>query len=357
MNGRVTLRDVAKVTGVHVSTVSRVLRGDGGRIGRDTAQRILVAAEELGFHRDRWAASLRSGKTGMIGVLVPRITDIVLATVFEAIDSAASAAGYQAVVSSSWDDPDARALRIQRFLDERVDGLIIGDARRSDPMLARLAADQVPFILVSRSSPGCPSVTVQDRSGGRLAADHLVDIGCRRLAVVAGPDYASTATNRVAGFLAAARARGVEVDPRLVVPSTFDVTGGAAAMREVLARAQPDGVFAVNDFAAIGAMGVLRDHGVQIGHEVAVVGYHDIDVADQLLVPLTTIRTPLTEMGTQALAGLIEIFESGHTGSVRVKPELVVRSTTSTFVPPSASTAPAARPPRGRNSGTRPAQD
>lgn len=356
MNRRPTLRDVAKATGVHVSTVSRVLRGDDERIGRDTAARIVRAAEELGFQRDRWAASLRSGKTGVIGVLVPRITDLVLATVFEAIDSAASAAGYQALVSSTWDDPDARALRIKRLLGERVDGLIIGDARRSDPLLARLATDQVPFILVSRASRGFPSVTGRDRFGGRLAAEHLIDIGCRRLAVIAGPSYASTAVDRVAGFLAAARSRGVEVDPRLVVPSTFDVSGGAVAMREALAVAQPDGVFAVNDFAAIGAMGTLRDHGIQVGSEVAVVGYNDVDVGAQLLVPLTSIRTPLTEMGTRALHGLLELLDSGRTQSVRVQPELVVRGTTSQFVPPSRlvppslpapSRAPVARPPRG----------
>lgn len=334
MNRRVTLRDVAKVTGVHVSTVSRVLRGDQDRVGRETAERIATAAKELGFHRDRWAASLRSGKTGVIGVVVPRITDIVLATVFEAIDSAASAAGYQAVVSSSWDHAEERALRIRRFLSERVDGLVIGDARRNDPFLAELAAEQVPFVLVSRSSRGFPSVSGRDRHGGRLAADHLIDIGCRRLAVVAGPEYASTAADRVAGFLAAAHARGVDVDSRLVMHSSFDVTGGSAAMRKILEAGQPDGVFAVNDFAAIGAMGALRDRGHLVGSQVAVIGYNDIDVDAQLLVPLTSIRTPLAEMGTKALAALLELLDSGSTRSVRLEPKLVVRETTSQFPPP-----------------------
>ncbi|SCG71809.1 LacI family DNA-binding transcriptional regulator [Micromonospora inositola] len=338
MNKRVTLRDVAKFTGVHVSTVSRVLRGDDERVSQETAARIVAAAKELGFHRDRWAASLRSGKTGVIGVLVPRITDIVLATVFEGIDAAASAAGYQAVVSSTWDDDEARAVRIRRFIAERVDGLIIADARRTDPALARLAAEQVPFILVSRASRGFPSVTGRDRFGGRLAADHLIDIGCRRLAVVAGPGHASTSADRVAGFLAAAKTRGVEVDPRLVVPSTFDVPGGASAMARVLAAGRPDGVFAVNDFAAIGAMGTLRDHGLRVGREVAVVGYNDIDVDAQLLVPLTSIRTPLGEMGSRALHGMLTLLASGNAESVRLTPELVVRSTTGNFSPAAVTT-------------------
>lgn len=333
MHKRVTLRDVAAFTGVHVSTVSRVLRGDDDRVSRATAARIVAAAKELGFQRDRWAASLRSGKTGVIGVLVPRITDIVLATVFEGIDAAASDAGYQAVVSSSWDDDEARSVRIGRFLAERVDGLIIADARRHDPTLARLTAEQVPFVLVSRASRGFPSVTGRDRFGGRLAAEHLIDIGCRRLAVVAGPGHASTSADRVAGFLAAARARGMPVDPDLVVPSTFDVAGGASAMARVLAAGRPDGVFAVNDFAAIGAMGTLRDHGLRIGHQVAVVGYNDIDVDAQLLVPLTSISSPLGEMGSQALRALLTLLSSGRAESVRLTPELVIRETTSQFVP------------------------
>ncbi|MFF0819727.1 MULTISPECIES: LacI family DNA-binding transcriptional regulator [Micromonospora] len=344
MNKRVTLRDVASFTGVHVSTVSRVLRGDDVRVSPATATRIVDAAKELGFHRDRWAASLRSGKTGVIGVLVPRITDIVLATVFEGIDAAAASAGYQAVVSSSWDDDEARAVRIRRFIGERVDGLIIGDARRSDPALDRLAAEQVPFVLVSRASRGHPSVTGRDRFGGRLAADHLIDIGCRRLAVVAGPDHASTSADRVAGFLAAAKARGVPVDPRWVAPSSFDVAGGASAMARLLEVGQPDGVFAVNDFAAIGAMGTLRDHGLRVGRQVAVVGYNDIDVDAQLLVPLTSIRQPLRDMGAQALHALLTLLGSGEAGSVRLAPELIVRATTVDFVPQAAGAPEAATP-------------
>ncbi|MFI2713974.1 LacI family DNA-binding transcriptional regulator [Micromonospora sp. NPDC018662] len=335
MNKRVTLRDVASFTGVHVSTVSRVLRGDDVRVSPATATRIVDAAKELGFHRDRWAASLRSGKTGVIGVLVPRITDIVLATVFEGIDAAAATAGYQAVVSSSWDDDEARAVRIRRFIGERVDGLIIGDARRTDPTLARLAADRVPFVLVSRASRGHPSVTGRDRLGGRLAADHLIDVGCRRLAVVAGPEHASTSADRVAGFLAAAKARGVPVDPRWVVPSSFDVAGGAAAMARLLESGRPDGVFAVNDFAAIGAMGTLRDHGLRVGRQVAVVGYNDIDVDAQLLVPLTSIRQPLRDMGAQALHTLLNLLVSGEARSARLAPELIVRATTADFSPTS----------------------
>lgn len=328
MRRQVTLQDVADEAGVHVSTVSRVLRDDAGRIRPETATRVMAVAQKLGFQRNRWAASLRSGRTGVIGVLVPRITDVVLATVFEAIEDRAAQAGYQAMVSSTWDDPLSRDKQIQRYVGERVDGLIIGDARIADPALKQLAHDGVPFVLVSRVSRGFPSVTGKDRRGGGLAAEHLLELGCRDLTVIAGPDYASTGVDRVTGFIAAARKGGVELDPSALVPSTFDVDGGRRAMRTILAKGTPDGVFAVNDFAAIGAMGALREHGLTPGRDVAVVGYNDIDVSAQLMVPLTSVRTPLAEMGRRAVDAMLELLSTGNTRSVRLPSRLVAREST-----------------------------
>lgn len=331
MPGPPTLRDVAAQAGVHVSTVSRVIRGEHDRVGSATVERVLAAAQELGFQPNQWAASLRSGRTGIIGVLVPRITDVVLATVFESIEQAAAEAGFQAVVTSSWDDPQIRELRIARYRAQRVDALIIGDARRSDSLLRRLAAGPVPFVLVSRTSRGFPSVAGQDRAGGSMVAQHLVEIGCRDVAVIAGPEYASTASDRVAGFLAAMRASGIHVRPEWVVSSSFDVEGGHDAMCTILSQGNPDGVFAVNDFAAIGAVGALRRHDVEVGRDVAVVGYNDISVVSQLATPLTSVQTPLAEMGRAALAGAIDLLNGGPPPKRRLQPRLIPRQSTLAF--------------------------
>jgi LacI family transcriptional regulator len=328
--------------GVHVSTVSRVLRQDPGRIGEETAARIIVAAKELGFQNNRWAASLRSGKTKTIGVLVPRITDVVLATVFEAIERRAAIAGYQAVVSSTWDDSTSRDEQIRRYIGERVDGLIIGDARIRDPALTQLARDGLPLVLVSRASRGFPSIAGDDRRGGGMVAEHLFDSGCRNLAVIAGPDYARTAVDRVSGFVAGARRRGLEVDRAFQVASTFDVKGGKEAMERILAIGVPDGVFAVNDFASIGAMSALRDHGLMPGRDVAVVGYNDIDLSAQLMVPLTSVRIPLEEMGRRAADAMLELLATGVTRSVRLKPVLVVRESSSFLTKTTATRRPGA---------------
>lgn len=328
MRKQVKLQDVADLAGVHVSTASRVLRDMPGRIGEETANRILAAAEELGFQRNRWAASLRSGKTKTVGVLVPRITDVVLATVFEAIEIRAAELGYQAVVSSSWDDLESRRLQIRRYLGERVDGLIIADARVSDPDLDQLVKDGFPLVLVSRGSEGFPSVTGNDYRGGQLVANHLIDQGYRKLAVVAGPNYAKTAIDRVKGFQDAAKERSVEIDGALVVNSSFDALGGMTAMREILGKSTPDAIFAVNDFAAIGAMSALDEVGLLPGRDVAVAGYNDIDISSKLLVPLTSVRTPLEEMGRCAFDSLLELLDTGSARSKVLEPELMPRKAT-----------------------------
>lgn len=328
MGPRVTLRDVAAQAGVHPSTASRILRNDFGRISPETAARVVNTAKALGFQHDRWAASLRSGKTRVLGVLVPRITDVVLATVFEAIERRAAEEGYQAVVSSTWDDLDSREAQIRRYVAERVDGLIIGDARIQDPLLTALAGDHVPIVLASRASRGFPSITGADRQGGRLAARHLIDRGASSFAVVAGPTYASTAIDRVAGYVGELQADGFVIPDDWKVHSTFDVEGGRIAMSQILSRGKPDAVFAVNDFAAIGAMGALRENGLVPGRDVLVVGYNDIDICAQLHIPLTSVRQPLTEMGRRAVEAMLELLGTGHTKSVRLKPQLVARAST-----------------------------
>lgn len=323
---RATLRDVAQLTGFHVSTVSRVLRGDAARISSETIASVEAAAAGVGYKVNRWAASLRSGRTGIIGVLVPRITDIVLATVFEAIEREAAAHGFQAVVNSTWNDVDGRNTRIENYRAERVDGLIVADARLVDPSLRRLHDEGFPVVLASRGSRGLPSITGDDRAGGVKAARHLIDRGCHRLAVLAGPTYATTAVHRSGGFRAEAARRGVPVDVQYVVNSGFDVAGGREGMTDLLRHGRPDGVFAVNDFSAIGAMGVLRENGIEVGKDIAVIGYNDMPISAELLVPLSSIRVDLDRMGALAFAALNDLFNNRPASSSRLLPTLMPRA-------------------------------
>lgn len=337
---RVTLRTIAEDVGVNVSTVSRVLSGRGQDAHRSaTARRIVEVADRLGYVKDATAASLRTQRIGAFGVLVPRLTDIVLATVYEAIEETAAGLGYQTVVSSTRDDPELQRRSSELMLSRRVDGLIVGDARLDNLFVDELARREVPFVLVSRRSGAHAAVTIDDHAGGRLAATHLADLGHRRIGILAGVPYASTGYDRRDGALTALAERGIDVPSRYVVDSPYDSGGGHQAALALLSQEpRVTAVFAVNDFTAIGAMGAIRDLGMTVGGDVAVVGYNDIAVARELPVPLTSVRSPHAEMGRLATHMLLDRIAGKDVTSVRLPPRLVVRQS-------SDATAPAVTPP------------
>jgi LacI family transcriptional regulator len=327
VRGRVTLRTIADEVGVNVSYVSRVLsRRDDGAGRTEAATRIIEAADRLGYVRDAYAASLRTQRVGAFGVLVPRLTDIVLASVYEAIEECATGLGYQTVVSSTWDDPGLQRSRVETMLGRRVDGLILGDARLDTPLLDELAERGVPFVLVNRRSGDHVAVTMDDVMGGRLAATHLADLGHRCIGLLAGAPYASTGRDRRDGALAALAERGIEIPDRYVIDTPYDAAGGhAAAVRLLSEHPRVTAVFAVNDFTAIGAMGAIRDLGMRVGEDIALVGYNDIGIAAELPVPLTSVRNSYVEMGQAATRALLGRLSGQEVSSLRLAPQLVVR--------------------------------
>ncbi|MGW4824943.1 LacI family DNA-binding transcriptional regulator [Streptomyces sp. NPDC004227] len=328
----VTLAQIARQAGVHVSTVSRALSPDEsvrGGVATDTATLIRTLAEELGYQRDPAGAALRTGRSRMLGVLVPRLTDIVLATIYEGIDAAAAAAGYHTVVANTGDDPELQRRRADALLARRVDGLVLGDARSDSDLVAELARQHIPLVLVSRRLPGRISVTTDDVLGGRLAAEHLLELGHRRVAVVAGEPYASTGAERTQGFLDACAEAGLPVPESHVVRSRFDVPGGRAAAERLLTlRPRPTAVFAVNDFAAIGVMAAVRDAGLTVGRDVAIVGYNDVPLAAALPVSLTSVSSPMYRMGEVAATTLVNMLNGKPGRSRRLRPALVARAST-----------------------------
>ncbi|MEV7423335.1 LacI family DNA-binding transcriptional regulator [Streptomyces sp. NPDC091212] len=324
----VTLADVAADAGVHQSTASRALR-DGAGVGAATADRVRASARRLGYVVNPAAASLRTGRSRLLGVLVPRLTDIVLATVYEGIEAGAAAAGYHAVVSNTGDDPAVQRAKVERLLALRVDGLLLGDARGDTTLAPELVARGVPLVLVSRRLRGVTSFTCDDLVGGRLVAEHLLSLGHRRVGVVAGEPYASTGVERTKGFTDAFAEAGIPVAPELIVNAPFDVHGGErAAHRLLAAEPRPTAVFAVNDFAAIGVMGALRASGLAPGRDIAVAGYNDVPLSAQLPIPLTSVRSPMRDMGERAATALVGMVEGRTARSRRFTPELMVRDST-----------------------------
>ncbi|HEY4193804.1 MAG TPA: substrate-binding domain-containing protein [Mesorhizobium sp.] len=323
---RVTMRSIADMAGVNVSTVSRVLRQRPGPSDSEAARQIRLLANQFGYRPDVWAASLRSRRTHAVGVIVTRLTDVVMAAVYESIEQHAQSRGYLAIGGSSGDDVEQQRRRIEHYLDRRVDGLLIGDAHLEAPFLDELSQRNVPFVLFNRSSGNHPSVTWDDEMGGAIVARHFLDLGHKRIAIVNGPTYASSGVVRAKGFVDALAKEGVVLPPEMIINAGFDASAGRRAAVELLAmRPRPTAIFAVNDYSAIGVMGVIREQKLVVGRDIAVVGYNDITIANDLLVPLSSVRVPIDVMGRTAVEMILARMDGEVVNSRRLVPYLVVR--------------------------------
>ncbi|MEV5514266.1 LacI family DNA-binding transcriptional regulator [Streptomyces flaveolus] len=342
--GPVTLQGIAERLGLHVSTVSRVLNGSHNDSTRaasgDTARRIRELADQLGYRPNPLATGLRTRRSNLIGVLVPRLSEIVMATIYEGAEEAASAHGLSAFVTNTHDDPALQQERIAMVLARRVDGVIIGDAHLDGAALTLPALRTTPFVLVNRrTEAGHTSVTCDDRLGGRLVAEHLLNLGHTRVGVIAGEPFASTGADRAQGFVEYYREAGVPLPAQRVVHSAFDTAGGRRAAFHLLTTSQdrPTALFAVNDFAAIGAAGAARDLGLRLGRDLALAGYNDTPLAAELPVPLTSVHSPVAEQGRRAVDLLIRRIAGQDIQSETLTPRLVVRESTGVAVPPHAA--------------------
>lgn len=338
----VTLRMIADELGVSASTVSRVLNSPDGDTAKwaaaRTVQRIRDLAQELGYHPNVYASNLRTARSNLVGVIVPRLQDYVLATVYEGIEEAAIEHGLSTFVTNSLDSDENRRARTAMMLERRVGGLIFGDAHLEDPFLDELTEQGIPFVLVSRHTGSHVSVTGNDHAGGRLVGEHLLSIGRRDVAILAGLPFASTAQDRTRGVTDVFEEAGIQVPAERIVHGPFDAAGGRKAADELLRSGPyPNAIFATNDFAAIGALGSLRDHGLTVPDDVVLVGYNDTPLAAELPVPLSTVRSPMHQMGRRSLELLAEKMAGRAVVSETLEPELIVR--TSSLVDPSITAA------------------
>jgi len=326
--GRVTLHDVAAAAGVSKSTVSRVLDERLPQSDGETALRVRQVAADMGYFRDLSAASLRRGKTMAIGVIVPRLTDTVMAMLYEALAKACARTGRFAIVATTDDQPGADRAAADSLLRRGIDGLVLATARDGDDFASELAERDVPFVLALRTDGKSLSSVGDDRLGGYLATRHLLDLGHRRIGLIAGPDYASSSRGRVEGYRQALLEAGVTIDEDIIVSSTFGIDAGALAAAQLMDAANPpSAIFAVNDNTAIGALSTLARRGLSVPDDVSLIGYNDIPIVSHLPTPLTTLRVPFDQIAMAAL-DLLDGIGVGD-GRLRVAtPTLIPRNST-----------------------------
>jgi LacI family transcriptional regulator len=337
----VTLKDVALRAGVHPATASRALNPETRiLVSEDTARRVLDAAEELGYSPNPVARSLRTRRSHTIGVLIPDLNNPLFPPIVRGLEDRLAAAGYVALIGNTDSDDQRERIIFDQMRARHVDGLVLATARLRHPLLAEASRAEIPVVLINRLAQdySFPSVTVDNERGVRMAVSHLAGLGHRRIAHIAGPQEMSTGLSRYRGFVTAMESSGLPVDPDLIVfGKAFSVEEGLRCTRLLLEQcaARPNqagctAIFAANDMLAVGCYSALDEAGLNCPEEMSVVGFNDMPFIDRLRPPLTTVRFPHYQVGTEAAQLLLERIAE-HSAPVKIlylAPELIIRGST-----------------------------
>ncbi|MEV0825376.1 LacI family DNA-binding transcriptional regulator [Nonomuraea rubra] len=325
---RVTLADVAAMARVDRAVVSRVVNKDPTlNIRQETRERVLAAIDELGYRPNVAARSLRTSRAHMFGLFIPDFANPVYAEIIKGAEAEAAAQGYVLVTGS------ATGAGLGEYMDRigqgRIDGLLLAGTGDDTSLTRQLDQAAIPWLMLNNRSRGVKRyVILDDQRAAALAVEHLVRLGHRRIAHLAGPSRADTAARRSAGYSAAMREAGLPEGP--IVAADYTPAGGAAAVARLLAGSEPPtAVFVANVASAIGAMEGVRAAGLEIPRDVSIVAVHDLDLASYLYPALTTVRMPLAELGRRGVTLLGSLKPDDTVAEVLAGPiELIQRRST-----------------------------
>lgn len=335
---RVTLKDVAREAGVHVSTASRALNPlTVSVVNPETVERVTEVAGRLGYRPHPLARGLRTNQTMSVGMVIPDVENPLFGPIIAGAESVLVGKGYSVLIGNTDRGAvDADAV-VAGLLERHVDGLILATATRSDPVVEHLGRQKVPTVLVNRRSDDAsiPAILADDHAGIGLAVKHLVSLGHRHIGHVAGPGWLSTGDDRRAGFLSWMGNVGLNPDPDLIEEAEwFQVDPGYRSGLVLLER-RPEitAIVAANDLLGLGCYRAIRSLGMEVGRDVSVTGYNDIPFLDLMQPAMTAVRVPYREMGSQGALTLLALMADADDAllvdtTTRLSPSLVVRAST-----------------------------
>jgi LacI family transcriptional regulator len=331
---RTSITDLARKLQVSTSTVSRALNGRGS-ISEATTKQIVDLATSLGYQPNSLAIGLRSGRSNMLGVIVPHIDGNFFSQVVKGIEATASKAGYQVIICQSDEDVVNERKNVETLINAQVDGILVShsvltkDFRHFEKVRER----NIPLVFFDRVLDDCAvsAVVIDDRAGAYRATRHLLDQGYRRIAHFAGPQHINIYKNRRQGYEDALREYRLSFAEDLTISGDMSIEGGAAGMQRLLALPQPpDAVFSASDFALVGALNVLNERGLRVPQDIGLVGFSN-ELFGRLMEPqLTSVDQHCELMGQSATRLLFQIMdEQGAPFTPQrlvLQPDLLVRS-------------------------------
>jgi LacI family transcriptional regulator len=331
-----TLRDVAAAARVHPATASRALNpGTRLLVSEETARRVTEAAERLGYRPNPVARSLRTRRSHTMGVLIPDLNNPLFPPIVRGLEDRLAEHGYVALIGNTDGDAARERMVFDQMRARHVDGFVLATATLHSDILDEATEADLPVVLMNRTAEGYPfsSVSVDNEQGVRAAVAHLISLGHTRIGHIAGPQDISTGLSRLRGFRDSMRSHGLAVDDSQVVYATaLSLPEGHRCGRELLeGNDELTAIVAGNDMLAVGCYGAFDELGVRCPQDVSIIGFNDMPFIDRLRPPLSTVRFPHYQLGTEAANLLLERIGTGGGGPVKIlylAPELIVRGST-----------------------------
>ena len=340
MTASLTLEDIARQAGVSRSTVSRVIN-DRPNVREDVRKRVLQVIEVTGYHPNAAARSLASQRSWTIGLILPHsvsffFTDPYYSHLTKGIAQACNQYDYTLALFlvASKKDEEVIFPRVSRR--GLLDGVIIQSGHHGDQgIIGRMVDARIPFVVAGRPfrSDNVSYIDIDNVNAAYNAVGHLIRLGHQRIATITGPATSAVGIDRVEGYCKALVERGREVDETLIIEGDFTETGGYYAMQKLLS-AHPEAVFAASDVMAIGALRAVRDAGLRVPEDIAIVGFDDLPIAAVSDAQLTTVRQPVVQFGAKAVEILIDLIENGlqPPRHIIMDTELVIRKSCGTIL-------------------------
>ena len=333
-SGRTTIRQIAELAGVSIATVSRVVNGSG-YVSEKTRRSVESVIREHGYTANRSARGLSGGRTGLVGVTLPRIHPAYFSLIVAGVAEALYEHDMRIVLCPTLHEHDREVSLLERLMHGTTDCGLLVLPEESSSELRTLMNHGYRFVVVDprkRIDERVPTVSAAHSSGADQATRHLLDLGHRRIAAITGPRGWMATEERQRGYHAALAAAGVLPDPQLVVASNFDIEGGRRAAAALLELDDPPtAIFAFNDPLAIGAMQAAQARDLRVPADLSIVGFDDTAEAELVTPALTTVRQPLAEMGRMAVSLLTRLLENRPFEALHVElaTQLIVRGSTS----------------------------
>jgi LacI family transcriptional regulator len=338
MNKPATIKDIARQLNISISTVSRAMR-NAPDVNIDTKKAVMALSEELSYQPNKLALSLKQKQTHNIGVLVPNL-DYVLSTMVKGIDEVALEAGYTVMVCQSNESFGREIVNTRRLLDSLVDGLIISVSSETKVFdhFKKIQEKQMPMVVFDRITPHliAPSVRIDNTDGGFQATEHLVEQGYKRIAILAGPKNLGISNSRLDGYLNALKKYKIKPDNELIIHCDFSQDYAYLATRELLAmKKRPDAIFTISDRMAIGAMLAIKEKGLNMPHDIGLVGFNNEPVTNLVTPRISSVDQPAFELGKIAAKLFIERVHNNDMDHVEevLKPKLYVRESSQRIIP------------------------